>query len=238
MKLRFGMVGGGGGGIGPCHYVGAVMDHKAELTAGCFSRDEGKNGLYGGLWGVKDPARLYKDYRAMAEGEAALEDGIDFVSIVTPNDTHFEIAKCFMEHGIHVMCDKPLALNLEQGEELARIAKERDLLFGLTYTYAGYAMVRQARELIERGELGDLLYVRAQYPQEWLAVALVAQKSDQSLWRLDPARTGPALATADIGTHCEHLIHAATGLVPRRVLAKFDTYPRDLPLETDRKSVV
>ncbi len=233
MKLRFGMVGGGGGGIGPCHYVGAVMDHKAELTAGCFSRDEGKNGLYGGLWGVKDPARLYKDYRAMAEGEAAREDGIDFVSIVTPNDTHFEIAKCFMEHGIHVMCDKPLALNLEQGEELARIAKERDLLFGLTYTYAGYAMVRQARELIERGELGDLLYVRAQYPQEWLAVALVAQKSDQSLWRLDPARTGPALATADIGTHCEHLIHAATGLVPRRVLAKFDTYPRDLPLETN-----
>ncbi len=233
MKLRFGMVGGGGGGIGPCHYAGAVMDHKAELTAGCFSRDEGKNGLYGGLWGVKDPARLYKDYRAMAEGEAAREDGIDFVSIVTPNDTHFEIAKCFMEHGIHVMCDKPLALNLEQGEELARIAKERDLLFGLTYTYAGYAMVRQARELIERGELGDLLYVRAQYPQEWLAVALVAQKSDQSLWRLDPARTGPALATADIGTHCEHLIHAATGLVPRRVLAKFDTYPRDLPLETN-----
>lgn len=233
MKLRFGMVGGGGGGIGPCHYAGAVMDHKAELTAGCFSRDEGKNGLYGGLWGVKDPARLYKDYRAMAEGEAAREDGIDFVSIVTPNDTHFEIAKCFMEHGIHVMCDKPLALNLEQGEELARIAKERDLLFGLTYTYAGYAMVRQARELIECGELGDLLYVRAQYPQEWLAVALVAQKSDQSLWRLDPARTGPALATADIGTHCEHLIHAATGLVPRRVLAKFDTYPRDLPLETN-----
>lgn len=233
MKLRFGMVGGGGGGIGPCHYAGAVMDHKAELTAGCFSRDEGKNGLYGGLWGVKDPARLYKDYRAMAEGEAAREDGIDFVSIVTPNDTHFEIAKCFMERGIHVMCDKPLALNLEQGEELARIAKERDLLFGLTYTYAGYAMVRQARELIERGELGDLLYVRAQYPQEWLAVALVAQKSDQSLWRLDPARTGPALATADIGTHCEHLIHAATGLVPRRVLAKFDTYPRDLPLETN-----
>ena len=233
MKLRFGMVGGGGGGIGPCHYAGAVMDHKAELTAGCFSRDEEKNGLYGGLWGVKDPARLYKDYRAMAEGEAAREDGIDFVSIVTPNDTHFEIAKCFMEHGIHVMCDKPLALNLEQGEELARIAKERDLLFGLTYTYAGYAMVRQARDLIERGELGDLLYVRAQYPQEWLAVALVAQKSDQSLWRLDPARTGPALATADIGTHCEHLIHAATGLVPRRVLAKFDTYPRDLPLETN-----
>ncbi len=233
MKLRFGMVGGGGGGIGPCHYAGAVMDHKAELTAGCFSRDEEKNGLYGGLWGVKDPARLYKDYRAMAEGEAAREDGIDFVSIVTPNDTHFEIAKCFMEHGIHVMCDKPLALNLEQGEELARIAKERDLLFGLTYTYAGYAMVRQARDLIERGELGDLLYVRAQYPQEWLAVALVAQKSDQSLWRLDHARTGPALATADIGTHCEHLIHAATGLVPRRVLAKFDTYPRDLPLETN-----
>ena len=233
MKLRFGMVGGGGGGIGPCHYAGAVMDHKAELTAGCFSRDEEKNGLYGGLWGVKDPARLYKDYRAMAEGEAAREDGIDFVSIVTPNDTHFEIAKCFMEHGIHVMCDKPLALNLEQGEELARIAKERDLLFGLTYTYAGYAMVRQARDLIERGELGDLLYVRAQYPQEWLAVALVAQKSDQSLWRLDPARTGPALATADIGTHCEHLIHAATGLVPRRVLAKFDTDPRDLPLETN-----
>lgn len=233
MKLKFGMVGGGGGGIGPCHYAGAMMDHKAELAAGCFSRHEDKNKLYGELWGVKEPERLYADYRAMAEGEAARADGIDFVSIVTPNDTHYEIAKCFMEHGIHVMCDKPLAFSLEQGEELAKIAKERGLLFGLTYTYAGYAMVRQARELIERGELGDLLYVRAQYPQEWLAVALVAQKSDQSLWRLDPSRTGPSLATADIGTHCEHLIHAATGLTPERVLAKFDTYPRDLPLETN-----
>ena len=165
MKLKFGMVGGGGGGIGPCHYAGAMMDHKAELAAGCFSRHEDKNKLYGELWGVKEPERLYADYRAMAEGEAARTDGIDFVSIVTPNDTHYEIAKCFMEHGIHVMCDKPLAFSLEQGEELAKIAKERGLLFGLTYTYAGYAMVRQARELIERGELGDLLYVRAQYPQ-------------------------------------------------------------------------
>lgn len=233
MKLKFGMVGGGGGGIGPCHYAGAIMDHKAELVCGCFSRSDEKNALYGALWGVKQPERLYKDYRAMAEGEAARPDGIDFVSIVTPNDTHYEIAKCFLEHGIHVMCDKPLAFSLEQGEELAALAHEKGLLFGLTYTYAGYAMVRQAREMVERGELGDLLYVRAAYPQEWLAVALVAQKSDQSLWRLDPSRTGPSLATADIGTHCEHLIHAATGLAPTRVLAKFDTYPRDLPLETN-----
>ncbi len=233
MKLKFGMVGGAGGGIGPCHYAGAMMDHKAELVAGCFSRSAEKNEQYGALWGVQEPARLYENYRAMAEGEAARPDGIDFVSIVTPNDSHYEIAKCFLEHGIAVMCDKPLAISLEQGEELAALVKEKDLPFGLTYTYAGYAMVRQAREMVERGELGDLLYVRAAYPQEWLAVSLVAQKSDQSLWRLDPSRTGPSLATADIGTHCEHLIHAATGLVPERVLAKFDTYPRNLPLETN-----
>lgn len=233
MKLKFGMVGGAGGGISPCHCAGATMDHLAEMVCGCFSRSEDKSRACGEQWGVTDVSRLYADYRTMAEAESARPDGIDFVSIVTPNDTHYEIAKCFLEHGIHVMCDKPLAFTVEQGETLQRLAAQKGLLFGLTYTYAGYAMVRQARELVERGELGELLYVRAQYPQEWLLVSLVAQKSDQSLWRLDPSRVGSSLATADIGSHCEHLIHAATGLSPERVLAKFNTYPRELPLETN-----
>ena len=234
MKLKFGMVGGGiGSGIGPVHHLGAVMDNKAELVAGCFSRNPEKNRETAELWSVRDNSRIYEDYLTMATEEGKRDDGIDFVIIATPNNTHYEIAKLFMEQGIHIVCDKPLALNVEQGLELATIANTNNILFCVTYTYAGYAMIRQARELVENGELGELVYVTAEYPQEWLAVGLIADKSDQAMWRLDPKQVGSSLCAADIGTHMEHLIVAATGLELKSVLAKYDTYPRHLPLETN-----
>ncbi len=127
MRLKFGMVGGAGGFIGDVHRHAAHMDDLALLTAGCFSRNMDKNRAFAEKWNITDPARVYPDYQTMAEAESAREDGIDFVSITTPNDTHYPIAKCFLEHGIHVMCDKPLALNAEQGRELAKLAKEKDL---------------------------------------------------------------------------------------------------------------
>ncbi|MCQ5128463.1 Gfo/Idh/MocA family oxidoreductase [Butyricicoccus faecihominis] len=235
MKLKFGMIGGAGGGIGPVHMRGTLLDHKCELTAGCFSRHEEKNRAQAEEWGIRDLTRLYPDYRAMAaeEGARTGDDRLDFVVIVTPNDTHYEIAKAFMEQNIHIVCDKPLAFTVEEGEELARIAKERNLLFGVTYTYSGYAMIRQARELIEHGELGEITYINAEYPQEWLALALVQENSANAMWRLDPARAGESQATADIGTHIEYLVKAATGLSPERVLARFDHIPRDLKMESN-----
>lgn len=235
MKLKYGMVGGGGGGIGPMHVRGANMDFMGELTAGCFSRSTDRNAQWAEVWGLRDRSRIYPDYETMvaAEGAKTDEDRLDYIIIVTPNDSHHAIAKRFMEQGFHIMCDKPLASTVEQGEELVHLANDRNLVFGLTYTYSGYAMIRQARELIDRGELGDLVYINAEYPQEWLALALAEPISANAMWRLDPARAGESQATADIGTHCEYLIKAVTGLSPQRVLAKFDHIPRNLPLESN-----
>jgi len=224
---------GGAAGIGHVHRRGALMDDLATMVCGCFSSNWDRNLVRANEWHITDESRVYKDYKEMAEKEGARADKIDFVCIVTPNDSHYEIAKAFLEQDIHIVCDKPLTYTLEQGEELARIAKERNLLFAVTYTYTGYAMIRQIRELVDRGELGELLYINAEYPQDWLLVGLFSDKSEQAMWRLDPAKSGPSLCTADIGTHLEGLIKMTTGLDPVRVLAKFDTYPRDLPLETN-----
>lgn len=234
MELRFGMVGGGNGAfIGDVHRHGALMDDLAVLKAGCFTRNAENNLETGRKWHIYDESRIYPNYREMAEQEAKREDGIQFVVITTPNVSHYEIAKCFMEQDIHVMCDKPLTFNLEQGEELERIAKERNLLFGLTYTYTAYAVIRQMREMIERGEIGEILHVVAEYPQDWVISSLVQKKSDQAAWRFDPQVSGESLCTGDIGTHLEQLIVQGTGLDIKRVLARFDTYPRELPLETN-----
>lgn len=234
MELRFGMVGGGNGAfIGDVHRHGALMDDMAVLTAGCFTRNKGKNLETGRKWHICDESRIYATYQEMAEQESKREDGIHFVTIATPNISHYEIAKCFIENGIHVMCDKPLAFNLEQGKALEEIVKEKDLLFGLTYTYASYAVIRQAREMVERGEIGDILHVVAEYPQDWVISSLVQEKCDQAAWRFDPDIIGESLCTGDIGTHLEQLIVQSSGLEIKRVLARFDTYPRNLPLETN-----
>lgn len=241
MKLKFGMIGGGNGAfIGNVHRHGAVMDDLAVLTAGCFSRNSEKNLETAGDWGIPDAARVYTNYKDMADSESQRDDGIDFVTIATPNDTHYDIAKYFMEHGIHIMCDKPLALNVSQGEELAAMAKEKGLLFGVTYTYTGYAMIRQARDLIEAGTIGNIMTVMGEYPQEWMIVQMVSDRSDQATWRMDPARSGPSGCCADIGTHIECLISNMTGLEVDSVLARFESLPKgkELPLENNVQAMI
>ena len=233
-KLRFGMIGGGNGAfIGDVHRHGALMDDLAVLVAGCFSRNREKSLETAEKWNITDPDRVYPNYEVMAEAESQREDGIDFVTIATPNDTHYPIAKCFLEHGIHIMCDKPLALTAEQGYELEALAKEKDLLFGVSYTYTGYAMTRQAREMIDNGEIGKITCIQGEYPQEWLAVSLVSDHSEQATWRQDPKRSGESGCCADIGTHVECLISRMTGLHPTKVIARFDSIPEDIPLETN-----
>lgn len=233
MNLSFGMVGGGNGAfIGNVHRRGAIMDNLAELTAGCFTRNMEKNRQTAEEWGVRDLSRVYANYQEMADAESKREDGIDFVSIVTPTDTHYAIAKCFLEHGIHVVCDKPICLTLDEGLELQAIAQEKGLEFGVTYTYASYAVIRQAREMIDAGVIGNIVKIVAEYPQDWLIVSTVAEKSDQALWRLDPRRAGPSACCADIGTHLEALIARMTGLKLERVMARFTHY-KDSVLEHD-----
>lgn len=237
-KLSFGMIGGAGGFIGDVHRHAALMDNLSILTAGCFSRNMEKNRAFAAEWNIADESRVYANYAEMAEKESARTDGIDYVSITTPNDTHYPIAKCFLEHGIHVVCDKPLALTAAEGRELAALAKEKDLLFCVTYTYTGYAMIRQAREMIDAGEIGKVINVQGEYPQEWLAVSLVSEHSEQATWRHDPKRSGASGCCADIGTHIECLISSMTGLHPKKVIARFDRIPAEVPLETNAQIMV
>jgi len=231
MELRYGMVGGGNGAfIGDVHRKGAFLGGLAKLTAGCFTRNPEKNLKTAEEWNVEDKSRVYANYIEMAKSESGRNDGIDFVSIATPNDTHYDIAKTFLEHGIHVMCDKPLTITEEEALDLKRIVNEKKMCFGVSYSYAGYAMVCQAREMIENGMIGDLVHVTAEYPQDWLLLNL---KEGKEMWRLDPKQSAGSLCIADIGTHLEHLIKTATGLEVESVLAKFDYSPASIPLETN-----
>ena len=222
--LTYGMVGGGPGAfIGDVHRRAIALDGSALLAAGCFSRTHEGTLATGRALGL-DPARLYRSFDDMATAEAARDGGIDFAVIVTPNGSHHAAAKAFLSRGVHVVCDKPLTLTVEEGEELAALAKERDLLFCVTYTYTGYPAVKQARELIRAGELGELRFVNAEYAQEWLATPLERDgKQKQASWRADPRETGVSLCVGDIGTHVENLVRTVTGLRIQSLRARLDT---------------
>ena len=220
-KLRYGMVGGGPGAfIGDAHRKAISLDSTAELVAGCFSRTPEKTKEQGAALGL-DPERCYANYKEMAAAERAREDGIDFVVIVTPNNTHYEIAKAFLEAGIHVACDKPLVTTAEEAEELKKIADEKGLLFMVTYTYTGHVTMKYMRDLVKNGEIGTVRTVMAEYPQGWLY-----NENDwggkQGEWRCDPAQSGRVNCLGDLGTHVENAVATVTGLKIKKVLAKMD----------------
>lgn len=221
MKLRYGMVGGGQGSfIGAAHRRSINLDGQAELVCGSFSRDYGNTLATGQELGLpKD--RLYKTYGEMAKAEAAREDGIDFVVVVTPNSSHFEICKAFLEAGIHVACDKPLAVNVEQARELVKLAKRKNLLFLVTYTYMGHVTAKHAARIIARGDIGKVRTVMAEYPQGWLADA-ASDGGKQGSWRIDPKQSGGVNCLGDLGTHVENAVATMTGLKIKRLLAKLD----------------
>lgn len=220
-KLTYGMVGGGPGAfIGDAHRRSIAVDGCAELVAGCFSRTPEKSAQTGEELGL-DPERCYASYEEMAKAEAAREDGIDFVVIVTPNVSHHPIAKAFLEAGIHVSCDKPLCLTNEQAEELVALSKEKDLLFLVTYTYLGHVTAKHAKEYIKAGKLGKIRAVMAEYPQGWLAHE-GENGGKQGEWRIDPEQSGGVNCLGDLGTHIENVVTTLTGLKIKRLLAKLD----------------
>lgn len=231
--IRYGMVGGSEGAfIGAVHRIANRFDERSRLVAGCFSRDEEKNRASGTAFGTE---RLYASFQEMAESESAREDGIDFVSIVTPNVSHYAIAKAFLTRGIHVVCEKPLCFTVSQAEELAALSKEKGLLFGVTYTYTGYPMVKFARQLVREGQIGQIINVSAEYPQEWLIDLLGEASSTTKLsgWRSDPETAGISNCVGDIGTHIENLVAYVTGLKIRRVAAAVDYFGQALDLNAN-----
>ena len=222
--MTYGMVGGGQGAfIGDVHRKAIALDGLAVLSAGCFSRDAANSRATGGSLGV--PAdRIYLAFSEMAKAEAARSDGIDFVVIVTPNDTHYQACKAFLEAGIAVVCDKPLCFEVEEARELAELAKAKNLLFCVTYTYTGYPAVKEIRELVRSGALGTLRFVNAEYPQEWLAAPAEKGDNRQAAWRTDPRRTGKSNCVGDIGSHIENLVSYTTGLRIQSLCARLDTF--------------
>ncbi len=213
-KIRMGMVGGGMGAfIGAVHRMAANLDGEIELVCGAFSSDPAKSKASGEALYL-NPNRVYGSYEEMILKEKALPEGerMDFISIVTPNHVHFGPAKLALENGFHVMCDKPLCFNLEEAYELKSLVEKSGLLFGLTHTYTGYPMVKQARMMIKNGELGEIRKVVVEYPQGWLSTKLEESDQKQASWRTDPQRSGIAGAMGDIGTHAENLAEYITGL--------------------------
>jgi predicted dehydrogenase len=234
-KLKMAMVGGGPGAfIGEVHRKAARMDGAIDIVAGSFSRDRKKSeetarSLY------LDPTRVYKDHEELAAKERRLPDGerADFAAIVTPNNSHFSIARTLLESGFHVMCEKPMTCTVEEARELQRIVASTGRVFGLMHNYTGYPMVKLARDIVRGGDLGEIRKIVVQYPQGWLATPLERTGHVQALWRTDPDQSGAAGALGDIGTHAENLSEYITGLAITHVCADVTTFVRGRRLDDD-----
>lgn len=239
-KLRYGMVGGGPGAfIGEVHRMAASLDGHMELVAGAFSSSKEKSDLMGKKLQI-DSNRVYGSFKEMAEAEAKLpkEERIDFVSVVTPNHLHFPVCKAFIEKGIHVVCDKPLTNTVEEAEELCRLVEEHEVVFGLTHTYTGYPMVKQAREMVHDNKLGKLRKIVVEYPQGWLSEPIEQEGAKQAEWRTNPDKAGVSSAVGDIGTHAENLVEYITGLRIEKLYADITTFVEGRKLEDDANVLV
>lgn len=213
-KIRMGMIGGGRGAfIGAVHRMAAAIDGQIELVCGAFSSNPEKSKLSGADFYL-DPNRVYGSYSEMIEQEKSLppDQRMDFVSIVTPNHMHYGPAKMALENGFHVVCDKPLCFDMEEAIDLEKTVNESGLIFALTHNYTGYPMVKQAKQMIKHGELGNIRKVVVEYPQGWLSTLLESSDQKQAAWRTDPKKSGKAGAMGDIGTHAENLAEYITGL--------------------------
>lgn len=211
-QLRLGIVGGGGGGfIGPVHALAARMDNRFKLVAGALSSRPDVAAQSSANWFLS-PERSYSDYREMARREAELDDGIEIVAITTPNHTHYDIAKVFIEAGIHVICDKPMTTSIDQALDLMDQVEESDVSFFVTHAFAAYPMIRQASAMVAAGQLGSIRLVHVEFVMDWLTEPIDLAGDRHASWRTDPERSGPGGAIADIGTHAYHLARFVSGL--------------------------
>ncbi len=223
-RLRLGMVGGGEGAfIGAVHRIAARLDDQYELVAGALSAEPARAHASAAALHIAAD-RSYADFAEMAEREAARPDGIDVVAIVTPNHLHSAAAQAFLGHGIHVICDKPLTHRLEDALALGDTVARSGRIFALTHNYTGHPLVRQAREMVAGGELGAIRVVQVEYPQDWLTTRLESTGQKQAAWRTDPARSGSAGCTGDIGTHAFNLAEFVTGLRCESVAAELTRF--------------
>jgi predicted dehydrogenase len=223
-RVRLGMVGGGQGAfIGAVHRAAARLDDAYTLVCGAFTSDPARTRASGIELGL-DPARVYGSHSEMFAAERKRADAMEAVTIVTPNHLHYSVARAALEAGFHVICDKPLTTDTMEAADLVRLTAASGRVFAVTYNYTGYPMVRQARAMVARGDIGTLRVVQVEYPQEWLAGPLEATGHKQAVWRTDPAQSGPGGAIGDIGSHAFHLACFVTARVPEQVLADLTSF--------------
>jgi predicted dehydrogenase len=228
-RLRLGFVGGGQGAlIGQVHANGARLSNRWDIVAGALSSNSERAKASGKAWLLADD-RVYSDYREMARAEAGREDGIEAVSIVTPNHLHAPIAKAFMDVGIDVISDKPLTTTLEEALSLAKAQDDSGVVFGVTYAYSAHVMVRQAQAMVRGGDLGDIRQIHVEYFQDWAMD--ITDQGDDAPWRLNVAQNGPSFTVGDIGTHAEHLARFVSGLRIEAVRADFHVTGQPKALE-------
>lgn len=233
-KIRMGMVGGGEGAfIGAIHRIAAALDGEIELVCGAFSSDPRTSVISGRALNI-DESRCYSTYQEMILKEASLcrNQKMDFVAIVTPNHLHFDVAKMAIESGFHVLCDKPATLSLQQAEQLCKLLESSDSLYGLTHTYVGYPMIKEAKNRISTGELGKVVKVVVEYHQGWLAAG-ESKESKQASWRLDPEKAGISCCMGDIGVHAANLAEYVTGLEISHVCADLNSVIKGRELDDD-----
>ena len=239
-KLRMGLVGGGQGSfIGRVHSIAACLDNRAAVTAGALSSNPERSKASAEDYDIP-AARAYGSYKELIEKELALpaSERIDFVSVTTPNHTHFEIAKAAVEAGLNVMCDKPMTFDLKQAEDLAAAVAKSGVVFALTHNYTGYPLVRQAREMILNGELGEIQAVRSSYIQGWLRTRLEESDQKQAAWRTDPSKSGAAGCFGDIATHAYNLGRYMTGLLPAEISCHLKTFESGRKLDDYGTAIV
>lgn len=230
-RLRAGIVGGGAGAfIGAVHRIACELDSQALVVAGAMSSDAKRAQESADAWYLD---RSYASYQTMAEAEAKHPQGIDFVIIATPNNTHFPVAKAFLEAGIHVVCDKPMTFTLEEAKELVALVDKTKLLFAVTHPYTGYPAVRQAKAMVANGELGEIRKVQVEYNQDWLMDPVERMGNKQAEWRVDPARSGISCCVGDIGTHGENLLEHITGLKIKSLCSDLTAFVPGRQLDDD-----
>lgn len=239
-KIRMGMVGGGPGSfIGAIHFNGAVLDGQIELVCGAFSSDPSKSKDTGKKYFLPEE-RAYSSYQEMIEQEKSLPEGerMDFVCIATPNHVHFGPAKMALEHGFHVVSDKPLTFTTAEAEELVELVEKTGLIFAVTHAYTGYPLVKEAREMIRNGEIGKIRKIVSEYPQGWLSEPIERENQTQASWRTDPSRSGKSGCMGDIGTHALNLAEYVTGLKVTDICADLSILVEGRPLDDDGNVLV
>ena len=230
-KIKIGFVGGGPNSfIGYTHRLAARFDNRFEFVAGVFSRDIKKSKEFGKALGL-DSSRCYSDYKSMAKNETSRVDSIEALGIMTPSGDHYKIAKPFIENNVHIICDKPLTSSIEEAEKLKKLVKKHKIIFALTHNYSAYPMLREAKEIVRTGKLGDILLVNVEYPQGYTVGIKKKDEIKILKWRLDKKMCGPSMIMAEIGTHSYHLLRYVTGLEVKEVSAEINSLSPELSVD-------